>query len=237
MSQNHTKNGFDNGYNNRQLINSLVYFTMYARNWSYLKMFQLPPSSVYLVLQLPRELWALRLCDRLLKHSYVTSSDGVTQIWNKSGGKRLQLFLVMAVKRCWISIALIAAGAAAAAVVVDHFWQTRKSERCWTWQDYTFFGSECREVFVIVGLEAAGSMVQIVVAEAAAVAAVAAVAAQAAVLVVVRSSHSAQSADERLHLNTHAALTKRSQSGLSMPLFRHSVGAYQETSSHATCQK
>ena len=45
-----------------------------------------------------------------------------------------------------------------------------------------------------------------------------------------------QNADGRLHLNTHAPLTPRSRSGLAMPLSRHSVGTYQETSSHATRQ-
>ena len=48
--------------------------------------------------------------------------------------------------------------------------------------------------------------------------------------------HSAKSAGGRLHLNTHMTLTQRSRSGLTMPLSRHSVGTYQETSSHATCQ-
>ena len=37
-------------------------------------------------------------------------------------------------------------------------------------------------------------------------------------------------------LNTHTSLTQRSRSGLIMPLSRHSVGAYPETKSHATCQ-
>ena len=37
-------------------------------------------------------------------------------------------------------------------------------------------------------------------------------------------------------LNTHTPLTQRSRSWLTMPLSRHSVGTYQETSSHATCQ-
>ena len=45
--------------------------------------------------------------------------------------------------------------------------------------------------------------------------------------------HSAKSAGGRLHLNMHAPLTQRSRSGLTMPLSRHSVGIYQETSSHA----
>ena len=48
--------------------------------------------------------------------------------------------------------------------------------------------------------------------------------------------HSAKSEGGRLHLNTHRALTQRSRSGLTMPLSRHSVGTYQETSSHATRQ-
>ena len=48
--------------------------------------------------------------------------------------------------------------------------------------------------------------------------------------------HSAKSAGGRLHLNTHAPLTQRSRSGLTMLLSRHSVGTYQETSSHATRQ-
>ena len=48
--------------------------------------------------------------------------------------------------------------------------------------------------------------------------------------------HSAQSAGGRLHLNTHTPLTQQSQSGLTMLLSRHSVGTYQETSSHATRQ-
>ena len=48
--------------------------------------------------------------------------------------------------------------------------------------------------------------------------------------------HSAQSADDKLHLNTHTPLTQRSRSGLTMLLSRHSVGTYQETSWHATHQ-
>ena len=48
--------------------------------------------------------------------------------------------------------------------------------------------------------------------------------------------YSADSEGGRLHLNTHTSLTQRSQSGLSMPLSRHSVGTYQETSSHAARQ-
>ena len=48
--------------------------------------------------------------------------------------------------------------------------------------------------------------------------------------------HSANSAGGRLHLNTYTPLTQRSRSGLTMPLCRHSVGTYQQTSSHATRQ-
>ena len=48
--------------------------------------------------------------------------------------------------------------------------------------------------------------------------------------------HSAKSAGGRLHLNTHAPLTQWSRSGLTMPQSRHSVGTYQEMSSHATHQ-
>ena len=51
-----------------------------------------------------------------------------------------------------------------------------------------------------------------------------------------RPDHSAKSADVRLHLNRHTPLIQRSRSGLTMPLCRHSVGTYQETSSHATRQ-
>ena len=40
----------------------------------------------------------------------------------------------------------------------------------------------------------------------------------------------------RLHLNTHTPLTQRIRIGLTMVLSRHSMGTYQETSSHATCQ-
>ena len=50
------------------------------------------------------------------------------------------------------------------------------------------------------------------------------------------SCDSAKSAGGRLQLNTHTPLTQRSRSGLTMPLSRHSVGTYQETSSHATRQ-
>ena len=49
--------------------------------------------------------------------------------------------------------------------------------------------------------------------------------------------HSAKTASGRLHLNTCTPLTQRSRGGLIMPLFRHSVGTYPETSSHATCQE
>ena len=48
--------------------------------------------------------------------------------------------------------------------------------------------------------------------------------------------HSAKSGGGRLHLNMHTPLTLRSGSGLTVPLTRHSVGIYQETSSHATHQ-
>ena len=48
--------------------------------------------------------------------------------------------------------------------------------------------------------------------------------------------HSAKSAGGMLHLNTHTPLTQRSRSGLTMPLSRHSVRTYHETSSHATRQ-
>ena len=40
----------------------------------------------------------------------------------------------------------------------------------------------------------------------------------------------------RSHLNTHTSLTQRSRSGLTVPLCRHCVGTYQETSSHSTRQ-
>ena len=49
--------------------------------------------------------------------------------------------------------------------------------------------------------------------------------------------HSAKSAGGRLRLNWRTPLTQQSRSGLSMLLSRHSVGTYQGTSSHATCQK
>ena len=48
--------------------------------------------------------------------------------------------------------------------------------------------------------------------------------------------HSVKSSDGRSHLNTHAPLTQRSRSGLTMPLSKHSVGTYQELSSHSTRQ-
>ena len=48
--------------------------------------------------------------------------------------------------------------------------------------------------------------------------------------------HSAKSAGGRLHLNMHTPVTHRSQSGLTMPLSRESVGIYQKTSSHTTRQ-
>ena len=40
--------------------------------------------------------------------------------------------------------------------------------------------------------------------------------------------HSAKSAGGRLHLNMQTPLTQRSRSGLTIPLFRHSEGTYQE---------
>ena len=49
--------------------------------------------------------------------------------------------------------------------------------------------------------------------------------------------HSAKSASGRLLLNTHTPLTQRSRSGLTMPLSRHSVRTFQETSSHASRQR
>ena len=48
--------------------------------------------------------------------------------------------------------------------------------------------------------------------------------------------HYAKGAGGRLHLNMHTSLTQRSRSGLTMRLSRHSVGTYQETSSHAIRQ-
>ena len=50
-------------------------------------------------------------------------------------------------------------------------------------------------------------------------------------------SHSAKSAGSGLHLNRHTPLTQRSWNELTMPLSRHSVGTYPETSSHTTCQE
>ena len=47
------------------------------------------------------------------------------------------------------------------------------------------------------------------------------------------SGHSANSAGDRLHLNTHTPLTQRSRSGLTVPLSRHSVRSCQETSSRS----
>ena len=47
-------------------------------------------------------------------------------------------------------------------------------------------------------------------------------------------SHCAKSADDKLHLNMHTPLTQQSQSGLTLPLSRYSVGTYPETSSHTT---
>ena len=49
-------------------------------------------------------------------------------------------------------------------------------------------------------------------------------------------THSAKSADGRLHLNMHTPMTQQSLSGVTMPLSGHGVGTYPETSSHATCQ-
>ena len=48
--------------------------------------------------------------------------------------------------------------------------------------------------------------------------------------------YSAKSAGGRLHLNMHTPLTKRSWRGLTMPVSKHSVGTYQEKSSHAIRQ-
>ena len=48
--------------------------------------------------------------------------------------------------------------------------------------------------------------------------------------------HFAKAACGRLHLNTRTPLTQWSWSGLTMPLSRHSVETYPETSSHTTCQ-
>ena len=49
-------------------------------------------------------------------------------------------------------------------------------------------------------------------------------------------SHFAENAGGRLHLYTHTPLAQQSWSGLTMPPSRHSVGTYQETSSHTTHQ-
>ena len=51
-----------------------------------------------------------------------------------------------------------------------------------------------------------------------------------------KTGHSAKSAGGRLHLNTYTSLTQRSRCRMTMPLSRHSVRTYPETSSHATCQ-
>ena len=48
--------------------------------------------------------------------------------------------------------------------------------------------------------------------------------------------HSAKSAGGRLYLNTHAPTTKQNQSGLTMPLSRHSVGTYKGISLHQYMQ-
>ena len=48
--------------------------------------------------------------------------------------------------------------------------------------------------------------------------------------------HRAKSAGGRLHLNSHTPLTQQSRSWLTMPLSRHSVGTYPQTSSNATCK-
>ena len=48
--------------------------------------------------------------------------------------------------------------------------------------------------------------------------------------------HSAKSVGGKLHLNTHIPLIPQSRSGLTMPLSGHSLGAYQETSSHVMRQ-
>ena len=49
-------------------------------------------------------------------------------------------------------------------------------------------------------------------------------------------THINKSAGGRLRLNSHTPLTKQSQSGLTMPLCRESMGTYQESSSHAIRQ-
>ena len=43
---------------------------------------------------------------------------------------------------------------------------------------------------------------------------------------IIDPGHSAKSAGGRLHLNTHAPLTQRRRSGLTMELSRHSLGTY-----------
>ena len=48
--------------------------------------------------------------------------------------------------------------------------------------------------------------------------------------------HSAKIAGGRLHVNTLIPLSQWSWSGLTMPLFKRSVGTYQETSIYATRQ-
>ena len=48
--------------------------------------------------------------------------------------------------------------------------------------------------------------------------------------------HSAKSAGGRLHLNTYTPSAKRSRSGLTIPLSRHSVRTYPEIRAHATYQ-
>ena len=48
--------------------------------------------------------------------------------------------------------------------------------------------------------------------------------------------HSAKSAGDRIHLNTHTSFTQRSRSVLTMPLCRHSLETYQGRRSHATRQ-
>ena len=52
-----------------------------------------------------------------------------------------------------------------------------------------------------------------------------------------RHSHSAKSAGGRLHLYMLKPLTQQSQSGLAMPLCRHSGGTYPKISSHTTGQR
>ena len=49
--------------------------------------------------------------------------------------------------------------------------------------------------------------------------------------------HSARSAGGWLHLNTRTSMSQWSRNGLNMPLSRHSVGTYPETSTHTTCQE